>query len=302
MLRTILETDCFSAWEAALASTLGHHRSQLIGKSTTFSAHARLGSIGSLGLLHLQGSGALELDRHQCQRHLLWIPLAGCSEERVNGIPWQAAPGQMLLFQPGDHLLGHTAEQMEGISVLLPAPPEAPQAQRQPLQSQPLINATLGPQATTLLAAIQHGDPGRAIAAQGFLDAVEQIFTQQTATPLPPLKPRQRWEVVMEADRWLKSHLLESFSVHDLAAALGIPTRTLQHAFQYELGRSPLAHCKRLRLSALRQLLQDPKTIPTPIAALMQQCGLLACGATAQSYLEAFGELPRQTRQRTINA
>ncbi len=55
---------------------------------------------------------------------------------------------------------------------------------------------------------------------------------------------------------------------------------------------APLANRKLPRPQAL----QDPQRSQLSIPELMQQCGLLACGATARRYRQIVAETPRQTR------
>jgi AraC family ethanolamine operon transcriptional activator len=98
------------------------------------------------------------------------------------------------------------------------------------------------------------------------------------------------------------NHLSDRFGVVELSSAVGVSTRTLQYAFQEELGHTPMAEAKRLRLRELRQLLKQPDLQLCSIAALMEASGLLACGATAADYRQWCGESPRQTRQRHFSA
>lgn len=53
--------------------------------------------------------------REQWGHSVLWLPLRGLSEERINGSPWLAEPGMGLLFQPGDRMQGETSEEIEGV-------------------------------------------------------------------------------------------------------------------------------------------------------------------------------------------
>ena len=119
-LATVLDTDDFGCWEAALATTLGHHRSDLLGPSEPFAARFRLGQLGSFGILHLTGRGRVRLLREQRQGSVLWLPLRGMGQERINGGDWLAEPGTGLLVHPGDSLLGDTSEELEGLSILIP--------------------------------------------------------------------------------------------------------------------------------------------------------------------------------------
>jgi AraC-like DNA-binding protein len=297
VLRTILDTQSFGEWEQLISGQLGHHRSFLCGPTSDFYAHAESGQIGSLRLLRLRGTGRLELIREQTAHPVLWIPLVGCTQERINGQTWVARPGEMLIFQPGDHLWGRTEQSVDGLSVILPEGfnnhPGLQRCKKRPHRSnRPLVN-----HATTLFRAIGHQDPSRTIAAQSFLDAIEQDLDRDNhAISRPSLTQRKRETLVQEADEWIRAHLETPFGVEDLAYALGTPKRTLQAAFKQELNRSPLAHAKICRLVALRQDLLNTEQNQASIASLMQQSGLLACGATARSYQILFSELPHQTR------
>ena len=119
-LAQVLSTSDFAEWEAATSCTLGHHRSHLLDPDEGFEAHYRLGSAGPLQVLHIRGRGRVELERTQQARVVLWLPLLGSSQERLNSTPTGAEPGMALLFRPGDEMLGRTSEDMEGISVHIP--------------------------------------------------------------------------------------------------------------------------------------------------------------------------------------
>ena len=96
---------------------------------------------------------------------------------------------------------------------------------------------------------------------------------------------------------WMRDRLAERFSVVELSAAMNVSVRTIQTSFQAELGCSPMAELKRMRLHQLRQLLLDPELNGHSVAELMRMAGLLACGVTAADYREWCGETPRRTRQ-----
>jgi transcriptional regulator GlxA family with amidase domain len=107
---------------------------------------------------------------------------------------------------------------------------------------------------------------------------------------------------VGEAREWMRLHLHESIGIQQVAAAVAVSPRTLQYAFLTELGRTPMAELKRLRLRALRQLLQGPGQRHTSIADLMVRSGLLACGSTAAEYRRYCGESPHETREQMRNS
>ena len=81
----------------------------------------------------------------------------------------------------------------------------------------------------------------------------------------------------------------------DLVEHAGVSARTLQEAFQRELGMSPLEHLRRVRLDhAHAELLAaDPSTASvTQVAA---RWGFFHLGRFSSTYRAAYGELPSQT-------
>lgn len=298
-LATVLDTTDFGCWHESVAVTLGHHRSRLLTTGKGFEAHMRIAQAEGLGVLHLCGKGQLDLLREQCEHAVLWLPIRGISEELVNGEPWLAERGTALLFRPGDQLHGRTSPELEGISILIPA-------QELPLleTSLPtLLNLGRGHQA--VLAAARDLATAAAQNLLGTSWAAEQLLNNLTiwACQHGPDAPRERITavrrraMVRQAREWLDAHLSERITVRELSSALGVSTRQLQYSFQEELGCSPMAEAKRLRLHRLRQLLQEPSLVSTSVAELMNRAGLLASGVTAADYRGWFGELPRQTRQ-----
>jgi transcriptional regulator GlxA family with amidase domain len=107
---------------------------------------------------------------------------------------------------------------------------------------------------------------------------------------------KRRRHAVAEACRWMEEHLAERFSIGELSQAMGLSIRTLQYCFQQEMGCTPMAEAKRLRLRRLRRLLQNPNLGHRSIAELMAEAGLLACGVTSADYRRWCGETPRRTR------
>jgi transcriptional regulator GlxA family with amidase domain len=102
---------------------------------------------------------------------------------------------------------------------------------------------------------------------------------------------------VGDACAWMRDRLAERFSVVELSAALNVSVRTMQTSFQAELGCSPLAELKRMRLHQLRQLMLNSGLHQCSVAELTKQAGLLACGVTAAEYRRWCGEPPHRTRQ-----
>ena len=100
-----------------------------------------------------------------------------------------------------------------------------------------------------------------------------------------------------QARDWIRQRHGDEIQMPAMAAALGVSIRTLQYSFRSELGCTPLAEVRRMRLQALRGLLLDPTCADRSVADLMRQVGLAPSGSPAAAYRRWFGELPRQTRE-----
>lgn len=302
-LTTVLDSDDFGCWEAAVATTLGHHRSELLQTTEPFEARMRSGQLGGCTVVHIKGRGRLRLSREQRQQSVLWLPLRGMTQERINGSEWLAEPGNGLLFWPGDAMDGETSQEIEGISILIPSdwqpgPADAGRPGSPLLAAGPAAQAVLQ-QGRALAVAVAQRPAGAVHAADRFRDALQSWFAAQ----LQPhqrerLTARRRRSTVDEARQWMAERLPERFSVVELSRALAISPRQLQYHFLQELGHSPMAEAKRLRLHRLRSLLLDRDRDHSSVAELMAASGLIASGVTSADYRQRFGESPRQTRRR----
>ena len=203
-----------------------------------------------------------------------------------------------LLFRPGDVMRGLTTESLSGVSIVVPAQHLEGLAGAAPLLRQ-------GPRARQLIeagwqlaAAAASQAVGASYAAASLVDALQQWGESlQGELARERISASRRRTTVAEACHWMNAHLAERFSVVELSQALHVSVRSLQYSFQTELGCTPMAEAKRLRLRRLRQLLLDPKLKDQSVAELMKQAGLLACGVTAAEYRRWGGSPPHRTRQ-----
>lgn len=294
----LLHSSDFEAWEAVLAGNLGHHRSTLLPGTVPFSARIHAAAAQEFSLLLIQGSGQVELQREQCGHGVLWLPLCGWSHELINGEDQLAEPGMGLLLRPGDVMRGVTSEQVAGVSILVPAPLLTAQPLLPRLLWRGLASRRLLATAWQLVEAAAMQRPGVVFAAEALEDALRHwgAFSAEDGAAGRIGDDRRR-SLVGEACLWMRDHLAERFSVVELAEVLEVSVRKLQYAFQAELGCTPMAQLKRLRLRQLRLLLQDRDLGSRSIAELMEASGLLACGVTAADYRAWCGEAPRRTRQ-----
>jgi AraC-like DNA-binding protein len=87
--------------------------------------------------------------------------------------------------------------------------------------------------------------------------------------------------------------------VADVARAVGVSVRTLQMAFQRELGTTPMAYLRTVRLDRVRaELLAAGPGSGTTVTAVATRWGFHHSSRFAGQYREHFGELPRQTLAR----
>jgi AraC family ethanolamine operon transcriptional activator len=89
-------------------------------------------------------------------------------------------------------------------------------------------------------------------------------------------------------------------TVVELAARLGVSTRTLRYAFGYALDMSPYQYMLRRRLMLVRDALVDPSRPERTVLDLLLAEGINHQGEFAGQYRRLFGETPVQTRARAL--
>jgi AraC-like DNA-binding protein len=298
----LLRSQDFGQWEAVLATTLGHHRSRLRPGSLPFEAEIRCGGVDEFQVLWLQGTGQLELQREQCGDGVLWLPIHGLMQETINGHEHVAEPGTALMFRPGDVMTGLTNDVVSGVSVIVPSGYLSGSGPISPLLRQGSVAQRLINAAWALVEAAATRATGDSFAAERLVDALQQACNAMQPDQQPErVTATRRRALVVDACLWMQDRLAQRFSVVDLSAAFNVSVRTIQNSFQAELGCSPMAKLKRLRLHQLRRLLLDPELKDLSVAALMGEAGLLACGVTAADYRRWCGELPLRTRKTRPN-
>ena len=275
-LKPLLHSQDFGQWEAVLANTLGHHHSRLRAGSQPFEAQIRSGSVDDFQVLWLQGTGQLELRREQCGDGVLWLPIQGLMQETINGQEYVAEPGTALLFQPGDVMEGLSTDEVSGVSIVVPVRYLLGRGPGSPLLRKGVVHQQLIKAAWRLVEAAALEPMGASFAAEAFVDALEQGCNPNGSDQQRErVTATRRRALVGEACDWMDDRLAERFSVVELSAAMNVSVRTIQTSFQAELGCSPMAELKRMRLHQLRQLLlQFMELVVLP--------GLLTQGCTGQ--------------------
>lgn len=99
----------------------------------------------------------------------------------------------------------------------------------------------------------------------------------------------------------LQTHADQPLTPEDLARVGCMSVRTLHATFQQELGMSPMAYLRRVRLDHVRaELLRAPRA-STRISDVAMRWGFFHPSRFARQYHERFGELPSQTARRNAD-
>jgi AraC family ethanolamine operon transcriptional activator len=112
-----------------------------------------------------------------------------------------------------------------------------------------------------------------------------------------PLAPTVRLHAIYRrAVASIESDPDPMLTVVELAARLGVTTRTLRYAFGYALGISPYQYMLRRRLTLVRAALLDPSRPERTVLDLLLAHGITHQGEFAGQYRRLFGETPSRTR------
>lgn len=116
-------------------------------------------------------------------------------------------------------------------------------------------------------------------------------FSDLLAAPDDPVR-KGRLRPVIE---YMEQHADEPLSPPELARIGCMSVRTLHATFQQELGESPMAYLRRVRLDHVRAELMRADPTLTRVTDVALRWGFLHQSRFAQQYKERFGELPRDT-------
>ena len=99
---------------------------------------------------------------------------------------------------------------------------------------------------------------------------------------------------ISDAVRWCEAHFLEPLSVPQLAARLFLSTNHFSQLFKREVGVTPAAFIRRLRLEKARALLHETDW---SLAHIAQTTGFADAAHLARSFRDCYGLTPRTFRR-----
>jgi len=112
----------------------------------------------------------------------------------------------------------------------------------------------------------------------------------------PDVGSRQRHaEIMAQFESVLASHDGAPQSMPEIAAAIGVPERTLRKCCAEFLGMSPGQYARLRRLNLVRAALRRADPATTSVGTVARQYGISELGRFAVAYRTIFGETPSAT-------
>lgn len=105
----------------------------------------------------------------------------------------------------------------------------------------------------------------------------------------------QRRSLMVRAEEYLRANISETFSLSELADAVGTSGRTLENRFLETYGVTPMSWFRSMKLNAVRNELQQLKGSGERISDIAMRRGFLHLGRFSEEYRRLFGECPRDT-------
>ncbi|WP_157959009.1 helix-turn-helix domain-containing protein [Salinicola endophyticus] len=140
---------------------------------------------------------------------------------------------------------------------------------------------------------------------QSLIRQLEESIDMLLGSDVPTIEPdannyRTRRYIVERCQALIQSRPEDPPSLMALCDQLKISRRTLQYSFQAEVGQSPVAYLRALRLNAVRRsLLQDPAQYLADAAAAQ---GFFHQSYFCREYRRLFQESPSATRARLLES
>jgi len=120
--------------------------------------------------------------------------------------------------------------------------------------------------------------------------ALQPNSAQEVEQPTRPCPP-----VVRAVVDLIEGQPEHAWTIAELAQHAGVSPRSLQEAFQRELGMSPLMRLRRTRLERARRDLISADPARTSVTDIASRWGFFHLGRFAQTYRARYQELPSQT-------
>lgn len=312
----VLRTSSREEAQALGAEVFYPHRlDRLPGAALDFSVVMRVVRAGPLtiGNLRYGTDASITIDGGElATSYHVNIPLAGDLESRYAGIDVTATPARAAVYGPsGEVVLRRWARDVSCLCVKIDRHAFERELETMlgrvvagPIAVDPVIDLRSGP------ARLWH-DQVRILAheahrADGPTAAVEAMARNVTACLLlsvghqyradlwaPPVACRP--QAVRQAVELIEDAPERPLSVGMLAAECHVSVRALQAGFQREVGMSPMAYLRHVRLRRAHEALATSAPDETTVAAVAYRWGFSSPSRFAGAYRNTFGVLPSTT-------
>jgi AraC family transcriptional regulator, ethanolamine operon transcriptional activator len=136
----------------------------------------------------------------------------------------------------------------------------------------------------------------RAAVTHALLDVLMPFVADDHASERMICNPQNRTRIVRQAREFALASIDAALRVADLCRALGVSRRALQYCFEQELGVSPVAYLRLLRLNGARRDLLYPDA-SLQVKDVAGRWGFWHWSRFSAEYRDMYGELPSQTLQ-----
>ena len=271
--------------------------------------------MGGIGLGTIDFGEAMRVDvDHVEDYHLLMFCLRGQAQTLADGKPVEASTSRGMICAPGKSFVADLSPDCEQFVVRLDRRMVEAHAGREILFNHNLDLRRPGLQAwldqlrvlatSSTLVETARSNPLIAVELERLL--VHLLLAGQEWTDASPAPVRNLTTntatigtapaCVRRAEAFIQAHADEPLRLSDIAAAAGVPARTLLDAFQRFRNHSPMQYLRDVRLELAHRQLRAPEAAST-VASIALDCGFVHLGRFAQTYRERFGQTPSATLQ-----
>jgi AraC-like DNA-binding protein len=135
--------------------------------------------------------------------------------------------------------------------------------------------------------------------ARTLIEMLVHAAPHNYSTPIEEAASRPLPWHVRRARDYVHNHIVDIRSVADIAASIGVTTRTLQSGFRKSFNMAPAEYIRRTRVEALHQALLEA-TAGQSVTDLMQAVGIVNFGRYAHYYRKQIGVMPSVTLKRKM--
>lgn len=242
---------------------------------------------------------------------------AGPEPARANGRA--IAPGDIVVIPPGSPFLLSSGAAGDWISVFLKT--DSARISGTPLveyandplgagvsvvSTVPIVISRVVELATRIREAADQAEASHASCAaeleQPLIDLLAVAARRRKdGRPRLPGRSRARPEkIVLRALEFVRMQSKTRPTVHTLCEAISASDRTLRRAFHFFLGMGPASFLKVYQLNYVRRTMLSEASLSLTVTRLLAACSVREFGRFAGEYKALFGELPSQTRKRSL--